>query len=114
MLGVPMLRDGAVLGVIVLAWRESGQTPAALIDLLKTFAEQAVMAIENVRLFNETKEALERQTATSEILRVISQSPRDVRPVFDTIVKSAVRPMRGALWRRVPLGWRPRALGCSP
>jgi GAF domain-containing protein len=90
-LGVPMLRDGAVLGVIVVAWHEPGQTPVALIDLLKTFADQAVIAIENVRLFNETKEALERQTATSEILRVISQSPRDVQPVFQTIVDAALK-----------------------
>ena len=91
MLGVPMLRDGQPLGAFVVAWPTPGEIPSAQVDLLKTFADQAVIAIENVRLFNETKEALERQTATTEVLKVISESPTDVQPVFDIIAERAAR-----------------------
>jgi two-component system, NtrC family, sensor kinase len=88
-LGVPLLRDGQPIGAIVVGRSESHPFSDKQIALLQTFANQAVIAIENVRLFNETKDALERQTATSEILRV-SSLPTDVQPVFDTIVRSAV------------------------
>src|SRR5262245_45640919 len=90
-LWVPMLRDTEVIGIVIVWHTEPSAFGPRHEELLKTFADQAVIAIENVRLFNETKEALEQQTATSEILRVISSSPTDVQPVFDTIVQNAGR-----------------------
>ena len=83
------------IGVIGVSRSEAGAFAANDVELLQTFADQAVIAIENVRLFNETKEALERQTATADILKVIASSPSDVQPVFEAIVASA----NAAAWR---------------
>src|SRR5215472_13023003 len=90
-LAAPMIVNGVVIGLITVRRTEARPFTAKQIDLVKTFANQSAIAVENVRLFKETKEALEQQTATAEILRVISSSPTDVQPVFDTIVRSAVR-----------------------
>ncbi len=97
-LSVPLMRDGRPLGAITVARRVVRSFTDEQIALLKTFADQAVIAIENVRLFKELEarnrdltEALDQQTATSEILRVISSSPTDVRPVFNTIAQNARR-----------------------
>ena len=94
-LAVPMLRDGQVIGSIAVTRAEPGLFPERQVKLLQTFAEQAVIAIENVRLFNETQSALERQTASAEVLQVISRSMADARPVFDTIVQGCQRLFAG-------------------
>jgi signal transduction histidine kinase len=92
LVGVPLLKEGGVpLGVLSLAWPEPGPVPQRQVELLQTFADQAVIAIENVRLFNETKETLERQTATSEILQAIGSSVADTAPVFEKILDSCQR-----------------------
>ena len=89
-----MVWEDRGIGVIFVGRDFAGAFSAQDIALLKTFADQAVIAIQNVRLWNETQEALARQTATADILRVISSSPANVQPVFDAIVETAVANLR--------------------
>ncbi len=95
MIAAPMLKDGVPIGAITTAWPEPGPTPQRQIDLLRMFADQAVIATENVRLIHETRDALERQTATADVLQVISESMADARPVFDKILESCERLFTG-------------------
>ena len=90
-LAMPLLNADQAIGAITVARPMPGPVPDKQVVLLQTFADQAVIAIENVRLFNETREALERQTATAEVLRVISASVTETQPVFDVIAARAVR-----------------------
>jgi GAF domain-containing protein len=91
MLAIPLLRNDIAIGAIVMRRTEVFPFTEKQIALLKTFADQAVIAIENVRLFQELKESLEQQTATSEILGVIARSPTDIQPVLNTVAENAAR-----------------------
>ena len=88
---VPLRQQGEFIGALNARRTEVRPFTPAQIKLLETFADQAVIAIENVRLFQELKESLEQQTATSEILGVIASSPTDIQPVLDVVAENAAR-----------------------
>jgi GAF domain-containing protein len=90
-MAAPLMQGGRGIGAIAVHRRALGGFTDKEQDLLKTFADQAAIAIQNARMFRETQEALEQQTATTEVLQVVNASPGDISPVFDAIARKAMQ-----------------------
>ena len=117
MLGVPLLRDGEPIGVMVLSRRMVRPFSNDQIALVQNFAAQAVIAIENARLLHELRESLQEQTAASQVLQIISSSPGELQPVFAAMLENATRICEaefGVLYLYDKAGFKPAALSNAP